>query len=171
MNSKQKGVLSVVGILVLLMILFPPWEYFDNDSSGRSPAGYHFLLMPPPLKSPQEMFGVAEMRVPDQVYVQVDLFQIMFQLLVTIPIMAGLIPLLADKLTIIKTAFGVLLIGCGLFVLCFILWLEYSANERYGPTSKSNNDMHTVPLQRHSQVSWSRARAWPALKVCYGLWQ
>jgi hypothetical protein len=138
MNSKQKKVLLVGGILLVLMILFPPWEYFDNDSSGRSPAGYHFLLMRPALKSTQEMFGVPKLRVPDQVRVEVDLFQLIFQLAVTIPIVAGLLPLLADRRTIIKTGFGVLLICCGLFVLCFILWLEYSAATHYGSTPKHN---------------------------------
>jgi hypothetical protein len=126
-NSDQEKVLLLGGVLVVLMILFPPWEYFDSDSSSRSSAGYHFLLMRPALKSPQEMFGVPKLRVPDHVHIQVDIFRLLFQLLVTIPIAAGLVPLLSDRPTIIKTVFGVLLIGCGLFILGFVLWLTHSA--------------------------------------------
>jgi hypothetical protein len=125
MNSDQKKVLLAGGILVVLMILFPPWEYFDGDSSRRSPAGYHFLLIPPALKSPQEMFGVPQMRIPNTVRARVDLLRLIFQLLVTIPIAAGLVPLLSDRHTAIKTVFGVLLVGCGLFILGFVLWLMH----------------------------------------------
>jgi len=138
MNTKQKKVLLVGGILIVLMILFPPWDYFDNDSSSRSPAGYHFLLTRPTLKSTQEMFGVPKLRTPGQVRVEVDLVRLIFQLTVTIPIVAGLLPLLTDRRTIIKTGFGVLLISCGLFVLCFILWLEYSLPTHYGSTAEHN---------------------------------
>lgn len=127
MSSDQKKVLLVGGVLVVLMILFPPWEYFDADSSGRSPAGYHFFLMPPALKSPQEMFGVPKMRIPNAVRARVDMPRLVFQLLVTIPVAAGLIPLFSDKPTAVKTVFGVLLIGCGLFVLGFVLWLMHPA--------------------------------------------
>ena len=126
MNSDQQKVLLTGCVLVALMILFPPWEYFDNDSSGRSSAGYHFILMRPALKSPMEMFGVERLRIPNQVSVEVDVFRLAFQLLVTIPIAAGLAQLFADRLTAVKTVFGLLLIGVGLFVLGFGLWLEHS---------------------------------------------
>jgi hypothetical protein len=47
MNSRQQVVLALGAALVALMLLFPPWDNFDPDSSGRSPAGYHFFLKPP----------------------------------------------------------------------------------------------------------------------------
>lgn len=126
MNSDQQKVLLIGCVLVALMILVPPWEYFDNDSSGRSPAGYHFILMRPALKSPMEMFGVERLRVPNQVSAEVDIFRLAFQLLVAVPIIAGLVTLFADRLTVVKTVFGFILIGVGLFVLNFALWLRHS---------------------------------------------
>jgi hypothetical protein len=132
MNSRQKEVLLVGALLVVLFILFPPWEYFDNDSSGRGRAGYHFILAPPALKSAQEMFGVPALRVPDHVSVEVDILRLLFQLTVIIPLTAGLLSLFADRRSLVKTAFGLLLIGCGLFVLCFVLWLEYSVAKDAG---------------------------------------
>jgi hypothetical protein len=132
MNSRQKEVLLVGTLLVVLMILFPPWDYFDNDSSARSPAGYHFILAPPALKSVREMFGVPALRVSNQISVEVDILRLLFQLTVVIPITAGLLPLFADKRSLVKTALGLLLIGCGLSVLCFVLWLEYSVAKDAG---------------------------------------
>ena len=47
----------VVGALGLwgLSELFPPWEYFDGNTSASRRAGYHFYKSPPPGKSPAEM--------------------------------------------------------------------------------------------------------------------
>src|SRR5260370_29302797 len=47
MNPKQKKVLLIGSVAVAVIILFPPWDYFDSDTSARSPAGYHFFLTPP----------------------------------------------------------------------------------------------------------------------------
>jgi hypothetical protein len=148
MNNRQKEVLLVAGLLIVLMILFPPWEYFDNDSSARSPAGYHLLLKPPALKSVQEMFGVPKLRVPNQVHVELDIFRLAFQLIVIIPIAAGLFLLLADTHTLIKRTFGVFLIGGGLFVLGYALWLEHFAASDLGGLPKQNEAAHAATRQK-----------------------
>jgi YD repeat-containing protein len=85
-----------------------------------------------PPTSAREMFGVPALRVPNQVSVEVDILRLLFQLTVIIPITAGLLLLFADKRSLVKTAFGLLLIGSGLFVLCFVLWLEYSVAKDAG---------------------------------------
>ena len=153
MNSKQKKVLLVGSLLVVLMILFPPWVYFDNDSSSRSSAGYHFILTPPTLKTPQEMFGVARMRVPNTVRVQLDDIRLIIQLLVTIPIILGLVPLFSSNRTFLKMGIGFLLIGFALFVLGFILWLEISwryerSNQRRSLTTHSTGARIARPSSR-----------------------
>jgi hypothetical protein len=145
MNSKQKEVLLVGTLLVLLMILFPPWGYFDIDSSGKSSAGYHFILTPPPLKSPQEMFGVSQMHVPNTMRVRIDDVRLIVQLLVTVPITLGLVPLLSNRCTFIKMGIGFLLIGFALFILGFILWLEISSRQKWSNQERSLTTHSTRP--------------------------
>lgn len=41
--------------LFFLSEIFPPWYYEDGMTSARRPAGYHFLLSKPKLRSPAEM--------------------------------------------------------------------------------------------------------------------
>src|SRR6267154_982787 len=55
-RTSRPSSMSLV-ILVALIFLFPPWDYFDPDTSGRTSAGYHFFLTPPESKSATEIFG------------------------------------------------------------------------------------------------------------------
>jgi hypothetical protein len=126
LNSVQKRIFAFTLPIVVLMIAFPPWEYFDEDSSGASAAGYHFILTPPPLKSPPEMFGVPEMRVPDSVVVRLDIVRLGAQLLIFVPFMLGLLFLLADEVTAHKMALGIFFVGLALYVSGFILWIIIS---------------------------------------------
>lgn len=147
MNSEQNKILLMGGLIVALMVLFPPWVYFDNDSSRRSPAGYHFILTPPPLKSPLEMFGTPKIRFPTLLRVYVDWYRLIAQLLVTIPFVAGLVLLLAGHRSVAKTIIGVLLIGFALSILGFILWLEIS-------TRLERSNSGGKPHQRLQRTRW-----------------
>jgi hypothetical protein len=44
------------------------WDYFDSDTSGRRPAGFHFFLTPPQPKSVKEVFGYV--RFPHMAHVR-----------------------------------------------------------------------------------------------------
>ena len=55
-NPWQKRILIVGLILTAVTLLFPPWDYFDPDPSGRESAGYHFFLMPPAPRPAVEVF-------------------------------------------------------------------------------------------------------------------
>jgi hypothetical protein len=152
MNSRQKAVLLIGSILVALIVLFPPWEYFDPDSSLRRPAGHHVLFAPPPLKSHAEMFGVPcrfRNGCPDSVQIHKPL--LILQSLFAILTVAGLLSLLAEKLTIIKMILGILFIGVGLFVLGFILSLNRSATKENGSAFFSHPAM--LPTKRLMQPS------------------
>jgi hypothetical protein len=57
MTRKWTPIFVIVGALGLwgLSELFPPWEYFDGNTSASRRAGYHFYKSPPPVKSQEEM--------------------------------------------------------------------------------------------------------------------
>src|SRR5262245_29694461 len=55
LNKGQKRVLLLGMALMILSELFPPWLYIDNNTSAKRSAGYHFIAIPPTVKSPEEM--------------------------------------------------------------------------------------------------------------------
>ena len=131
MISRSKKVLLIGAVTVALMLLFPPWDYFDNDSSGRGFAGHHFFLSPPRLKSSKEMFG-HEVRFPEIVRVLVDDVRLVMELIITVPTFLGLTLLLRTKRSVLGTALGILLIAFALFVVGFNVWITVSERLDYG---------------------------------------
>jgi len=129
--SRSKKVLLIGGVAVAALLLFPPWDYFDPDSSSRGSAGHHFFLSPPRLKSSKEMFG-NEVRFPDIVRVLVDDVRLVIDLIITIPTFLGLSLLLRTKRSIPGTTLGILLIAFALFVLGFNVWLMVNERRNYG---------------------------------------
>lgn len=62
MTSKQRLVIFLVSAALVLTCLFPPWLYTFQTrgvSQVQTPAGYRFLLSPPPPKQPDILFGVS----------------------------------------------------------------------------------------------------------------
>ena len=57
MNHLRRKVWLPVLLVSTLMVLFPPWLYFDGNTSNQRSAGYHFFFSPPAVKSYDEMFG------------------------------------------------------------------------------------------------------------------
>src|SRR3979409_565965 len=107
-NSRQRRVLIAGTGLVALMLLFPPWDYFDPDSSGRSRAGYHFFLTRP---NPKTATFTYKVRFPDLVRVSLDDLRLLIQLLITIPTTIGLTLLLGGKRSVITITLGILCLG------------------------------------------------------------
>ncbi len=130
MRSKAKRVLLVGAGFVALMLLFPPWDYFDNDTSGRVSAGYHFFLTPPEPKSAKEVFGPP--RYPHMVRVFVDDFRLIIQLLITIPTTVGLAMMFRRKRSILSTILRVLFLLCAALVAGFVVWIVVSERLEYG---------------------------------------
>jgi hypothetical protein len=81
MNSMQKKVLLIGSALVAPMLLFPPWEYFDGDSSSEVHDGYHFLLTPPSRENIKNVFAPYVVRYPTVVQVRVDWIRLIIQFL------------------------------------------------------------------------------------------
>src|SRR6266404_8349871 len=124
MNSRQKKVLVAGAALVALMLLFPPWDYFDPDSSGKSRAGYHFFLTPP---NPKTAIFSYKVRFPDLIRVRLNKLRLLIQLLITIPTTIGLALLLGSKRSVITIILGILCLGFAAFVIGFIIWIDVSA--------------------------------------------
>src|SRR6266404_5751638 len=118
MNSRQKKVLVIGGSLIALMLLFPPWEYFDPDSSGRFDAGYHFFLKPP---VPQKGRLKDVVRFPEIVRVKSNDVRLILQLLIAIPTIVGLMFLFEPKRHRLAVAFGILCLLIPAFIVGFII--------------------------------------------------
>jgi len=91
MKRKRIPLFVVVGAFCLwgLSELFPPWEYFDGNTSASRRAGYHFYKSPPPVKSPEEMKHLFHRRDGDRlppliIQVQRDRLQLISQRIVLV---------------------------------------------------------------------------------------
>ena len=122
MNLKQKRVLLIGAGLVALIFLFPPWDYYDSNTSGRSPAGYHFFLKPPDPKSAHFRYQVR----PEHVRVRKNDIRLIIQLLITIPTTLGLALLLRHKQSMITIIIGILFLLFAAFVIGFVIWMVVS---------------------------------------------
>ncbi len=109
---------------VALMLLFPPWEYFDTDTSARSSAGYHFFLTPPKPRPAQEVFD--RPRFPHNVHVLLSEWRLIIQLSFVIPITLGLAFLLEARRSFITIAVGILFLLVPAGILGLILWVVIS---------------------------------------------
>ena len=116
--------------MVALMLLFPPWDYFDSDTSGRRSAGYHFFLLPPEPRPVKDVFGPP--RYPHMTKIRVDDLRLTLQLLITAPTVAGLATLFRGKRSIILTLLGILFLLFAAFVVGFVLWVMVSERLEYG---------------------------------------
>jgi hypothetical protein len=129
MNSRQKKTLVVGGSLIALMLLFPPWEYFDPDSSGRIEAGYHFFLKPP---VPQRERLKHVVRFPEIVRVRMNEVRLIIQLVITIPTVVGLVFLFEPKRHPITIAFGIICLLIPVLIVGFVVWVVVSEGLEYG---------------------------------------
>jgi len=130
MYSRQKTVLLLGAVLVALVLLFPPWDHFDNDTSGRQSAGYHFFLTPPQPKPVQEVFGNA--RFPHMTSIRLNDVRFILQLLIAIPSWLGLLFVLEIRRTKIGVVLGVILLLVSIFILGCTIWLVVSEGLEYG---------------------------------------
>ena len=82
MDRRRRNVWLTGAILSALMVLFPPWPYFDGNTSNQRSAGYHFFHSPPPVKSYEEMFGFPADDMPIQfVSVRLNVIRLIAQFL------------------------------------------------------------------------------------------
>ncbi len=82
MGLKRRNLLLAGIIILVLMVVFPPWLYFDGNTSNQRSAGYHFFHSPPQVKSYEEMFGFPADDMPTQfVSVRLNVIRLMAQLL------------------------------------------------------------------------------------------
>ncbi|MEK6286431.1 MAG: hypothetical protein AABO57_11870 [Acidobacteriota bacterium] len=77
-------------ILSALMVLFPPWLYYDGNTSNQRSAGYHFLFSPPHIKTYDEMFGFDDDMPTQYVRVRLNVIRLITQLLTLAFLVMGL---------------------------------------------------------------------------------
>ena len=106
MNSRQKKVLLVGAALVALMLLFPPWDYFDSDSSMRKLDGYHLLFAPPSRENIKAIFAPDQVRYPESVRIEVDRVRLSVQCLSATTFVLGLFLALGTTRSIWKFVFS-----------------------------------------------------------------
>ena len=60
-NKRERRIIAAATAIIVLMALFPPWTYtFSPPGAARTenPAGYAFLMTPPPPESSSHVAGV-----------------------------------------------------------------------------------------------------------------
>ena len=93
MNNKQRRTVVIGLAVVLLIVLFPPWLYFDGNTSNQASAGYRFLLNRPNPSTYEEMFGIPEDEFLTTMFVRVRLnfHRLITQLVFAIFLITGLV--------------------------------------------------------------------------------
>ena len=91
MNHRRRNLWLISVFILMLMVVFPPWLYFDGFTSNQRSAGYHLFLSPPPIKSYGEMFGFVADDMPTQfVRVRLNIIRLTTQLLTLAFLFMGL---------------------------------------------------------------------------------
>jgi hypothetical protein len=134
MNGKQKKVLLGSGFIFLLMFLFPPWLYIDENTSNQRSAGYHFINSPPPIKSHEEMFGTSEYDYynPRAVRKIINPFRLFAQVIVMLFIISGVYgwSRKGDSSFMSNVHSGAFQIGIAMLILFAYLCLSLSSNSK-----------------------------------------
>jgi hypothetical protein len=134
MKAQQKSVLLGSVFIFLLMFLFPPWLYIDENTSNQRTAGYHFINSPPPMKSHEEMFGFSEYDYynPRAVRKVINLFRLFVQMIVTLFIISGLYVWFkrGNSSFISSVHPGAFRIGIGMLILFAYFCLTLSSNSK-----------------------------------------
>jgi hypothetical protein len=87
----RRNVWLTATVILVLTVLFPPWLYFDGNTSNQASAGYHFFRSPPPVKSYEEMFGFAGDDMPLRaVSVRLNIIRLITQVLTLAFLVMGL---------------------------------------------------------------------------------
>ncbi len=121
MNSRQKRVLIVGVSLFALMLLFPPWEYFDTDSSMRKHDGYHFLFAPPSRENIKAIFAPDRVRYAQSVRIEVDRIRLSAQCFSVITFLLGLVFALRTGRSLWRFALSGLLFGVAVVAFWFAI--------------------------------------------------
>lgn len=87
-NSKQKNILIIGMVVILLMGAIPPWNYTFKSSStySEAPAGYYFIASPPPRRMKSFSHGI-----------KIDASRLVIQWIITIAVMSVGFMLAAKK--------------------------------------------------------------------------
>lgn len=120
MNTNQRNVLLAGTVTLLLMIAFPPWQYFNRNNSEHNPMGFHFLLSKPTVDS-----LAINGNNPAHIGVEVDAIRLAVQIITVAFLTVASFLLLMDKTETVARLLGFTLLGIGLVALIcyFFIWI------------------------------------------------
>lgn len=123
MDRRRRNVWLTETILVAVMIVFPPWLYYDGYTSNQRSAGYHLLFCAPGLKSYEEMFAFEGDDMPTQfVVVKLNVIRLITQILSVFFLFGGLdLKLQHDRAWPLITALGI----CGVLLLVLLTFIKF----------------------------------------------
>lgn len=131
MNSKQRTLLFASILLFVGMILFPPWTYFDGNTSNQGAAGYHFVHSPPSLSTPEEMFGIPSSEMSTEfVRVKLNGLRLIGQEFVLVFLTAGLYKMMKGRESLLAISEGIGPLIVGLMMLLALIFLVLTSNGR-----------------------------------------
>jgi hypothetical protein len=106
MTSKQKWIIGLGGALLLALVLFPPWQFEDNNSRVRF-AGYRFILTPPTPPDPALLFPAP---LPLNIQVQIQPLVYTYQIFTTLCVLSGLLLFFTRSGKLITRLFGAVVV-------------------------------------------------------------
>jgi hypothetical protein len=132
LNQRQKLILFFGIALIVLSELFPPWVYFDSESSKHRHAGYHFFMNKPGLKSREEMLelypsdgydphSIADEDFRKHIRVEKDFVALIPQILLLFFFTSGLLIVFKNNFSIGWMIFAIIIFTVSVYFLN--LWL------------------------------------------------
>lgn len=91
-DRTQRSILLSALCLIILMLILPPWLFFDGNTSNHASAGYHLLFNPPSVGTYEHMFGIPgdEVLTTNFARVYVNKIRLTAQILIVVFLAAGL---------------------------------------------------------------------------------
>jgi hypothetical protein len=118
-GKRQRTIFLSAISLITVMFLFPPWLYYDANTSNQASAGYHFLFSPPPVKTYEQLFGIPgdEVLTTRHVRARMNVTRLITQILSLLFIAMGLQQRQRGRPVLAGCLIGLGLCTIGLFTL------------------------------------------------------
>jgi hypothetical protein len=127
-NTKQRAIVFVGLLTIALACIFPPWKYRYPAVStpAEKAAGHHFIMNPPLLKSPEELFSVpAKAMREEKGEVTIHSVQIALEILCMLILTTGINLLIKDRRRGIDLSTGILLLCFGACISLGTVWAYF----------------------------------------------
>jgi hypothetical protein len=127
-NAKQRIIVFVGLLTIALTCIFPPWKYRYPAVStpAEKAAGHHFIMTPPPLKTPEELFGVpAKAMREGKGEVIIHSVQMALESLCILTLATGVSLLIKDRRRRVDLSMGIFLLCLGGCISVGTIWAYF----------------------------------------------